>query len=47
MAKKSDAKKTDDAKSRREGNDVPDWVGWVGPLLIAYLLFKFFPKLVF
>ena len=39
--------KTDDAKDRRAGNDVPDWVGIVGPLVIAYLLFKFFPKLVF
>jgi uncharacterized Zn finger protein (UPF0148 family) len=39
--------KTDDGKERREGNDVPDWVGWVGPLVIAYLLFKFFPRLVF
>ena len=38
--------KKDDAKERRSGNDVPGWVGIVGPLVIAYLLLKFFPKLI-
>lgn len=38
--------KTDDAIERRSGNDVPDWVGIAGPLVMAYLMFKFFWRLV-
>ncbi len=30
----------DDAAARRAGNDVPDWVGIVGPLVMAWLMFK-------
>jgi Zn finger protein HypA/HybF involved in hydrogenase expression len=32
--------KTDDAAARRAGNDVPSWVGIVGPILMAYVMFK-------
>jgi len=32
--------KTDDAEARRAGNDVPSWVGIVGPIVMAYVLFK-------
>jgi len=28
--------KNDDAKQRRSGNDVPEWVSWVGPLVILF-----------
>lgn len=33
----------DDATQRRSGNDVPAWVGYVGPIVTAYLLFKLLP----
>jgi uncharacterized Zn finger protein (UPF0148 family) len=32
--------KTDDAEARRAGNDVPSWVGIVGPIVMAYVIFK-------
>ena len=38
---------SDDAKERREGNDVPDWVGIVGPLVMAWLMFKIVARVAF
>jgi predicted RNA-binding Zn-ribbon protein involved in translation (DUF1610 family) len=37
----------DDAKERREGNDIPSWVGIVGPLVMAWLMFKIVAKVAF
>ena len=39
--------KTDDAEARRSGNDVPSWVGIVGPIVMAYLLFKIVAAVAF
>jgi uncharacterized Zn finger protein (UPF0148 family) len=37
------AKFASDAADRRAGNDVPAWVGYVGPIVAAYLMFKLLP----
>jgi predicted RNA-binding Zn-ribbon protein involved in translation (DUF1610 family) len=41
------AGQSDDAKARRAGNDVPDWVGIVGPLVMAWLMFKIVARVAF
>ena len=38
---------TDDAKERRAGNDIPSWVGIVGPLVMAWLMFKIVAAVAF
>jgi hypothetical protein len=37
----------DDAAERRAGNDIPSWVGIVGPLVMAWLMFKIVAKVAF
>ena len=41
------ASKTDDAAERRAGNDVPGWVGIVGPIVMAWLMFKIVAAVAF
>jgi uncharacterized Zn finger protein (UPF0148 family) len=36
-----------DADERRKGNDVPDWVGYVGPIVMAWLMFKIVAAVAF
>ncbi len=41
------AAKRDDGAARRSGNDVPSWVGFVGPIVMAYLMFKIVAAVAF
>ena len=36
-----------DAEDRRSGNDVPSWVGYVGPVVAAWLMFKLVAAVAF
>ncbi|MEP6862179.1 MAG: hypothetical protein ABJE66_16260 [Deltaproteobacteria bacterium] len=37
----------DDAETRRAGNDIPSWVGIVGPIVMAWLMFKIVAAVAF
>jgi hypothetical protein len=41
------ASSKDDADTRRAGNDIPSWVGIVGPIVMAWLMFKIVAAVAF
>jgi hypothetical protein len=47
MLRSGKASATDDAAERRAGNDIPSWVGIVGPIVMAWLMFKIVAAVAF
>ncbi|MEO8844999.1 MAG: hypothetical protein ABI591_22475 [Kofleriaceae bacterium] len=47
VLRSAQASGNDDAAARRAGNDIPSWVGIVGPLVMAWLMFKIVAAVAF